>query len=137
MNTSTTRRTIASILIATIASMLAVAGLAVTTASAASAAEPTGAGTVTVFNCGPGTRSIDVSFQKKGSPTPEHVIVKAGEGVIRPEANGDRVSVNGKGPAQLVNAHYSNSYGWLGDFASSTGVRGDETTGYIIEVAQG
>ena len=137
MNTSTTRRTVASILIAAIVSVLAIAGLAVTTASAASAAEPTGAGTVTVVNYGPSNRSIDVSFFTSKGSTPERVTVKPGEGVTRTEVQGDRIWVRGKGPAQLVNAHYDGSRGWLGDFADSAGVRGNEATGYIIEVAQG
>ena len=137
MNTSTTRRTVASILIAAIVSVLAIAGLAVTTASAASAAEPTGAGTVTVVNYGPSSRSIDVSFFTSKGSAPERVTVKPGEGVTRTEVQGDRIWVRGKGPAPLVNAHYDGSRGWLGDFADSTGVRGDQTTGHIIEVSQG
>ena len=65
------------------------------------------------------------------------ITVKPGEGVTRTEVQGDRIWVRGKGPAQLVNAHYDGSRGWLGDFADSAGVRGNEATGYIIEVAQG
>ena len=135
MNTSTTRRTVASILIAAIVSVLAIAGLAVTTASAASAAEPTGAGTVTVFNYGPSSRSIDVSFFTSKGSAPERVTVKPGEGVTRTEVQGDRIWVRGKGPAQLVNAHYDGSRGWLGDFADSAGVRGNEATGRDTDVA--
>ncbi|MFA7267136.1 MAG: hypothetical protein WC054_12575, partial [Candidatus Nanopelagicales bacterium] len=109
MNTSTARRTVASLLIAAIASMIAIVGLTVTTASAASAAEPTGAGTVTVYNYGPSNRSIDVSFFTATGSAPEHVTVKPGEGVTRAEVQGDRIWVQGTSPAQLVNAHFEGS----------------------------